>query len=128
MRHSAAPQIYQIVMPDTNVALGRRLARVTMKRCRCNIDVMIRTQVQLPKELYEKARRFSREREMSLAEVVRRSLELFFDRYPAEPKGDKEWVLPVFDGGGILVPLEALKNITADDETFRSMPWLRKYD
>ena len=89
---------------------------------------MIRTQVQIPDELYERAKRFSRERELSLAEVVRRGLELFLDRYPAEPLSEEAWVLPTFDGGGILVPLEELHDISADDETFRSMPWLRKYD
>ena len=83
---------------------------------------MIRTQVQLPNELYEKAKRFSREREMSLAEVVRRGLEQLLDRYPAEPPPKGEWVLPVFDGGGILVPLEDLKDFTYEDETFHSFP------
>jgi hypothetical protein len=89
---------------------------------------MIRTQVQLPNELYDKAKRFSREREMSLAEVVRRGLELLFDRYPAEPLSEEPWVLPTFDGGATLVPLEDLKQFAYDDETFRSMPWLRKYE
>lgn len=82
---------------------------------------MIRTQVQLPDELYEKAKRFSREREMSLAEVVRRGLEQFLDRYPAQTPPEP-WVLPTFDGGGILVPLEKLKDFSYDDETFRSLP------
>jgi hypothetical protein len=89
---------------------------------------MIRTQVQLPNDLYEKAKRFSREREMSLAEVVRRGLEQLLDRYPMEPPSAKEWVLPSVDGGATLVPLEDLKQIAYDDETFRSMPRLRKYD
>lgn len=82
---------------------------------------MIRTQVQIPDELYEKAKRFSREREVSLAEVVRRGLELFLDRYPAPRTPAEPWVLPTFDGGGIQVPLEDLKQFAYDDETFRSL-------
>ena len=82
---------------------------------------MIRTQVQIPDELYEKAKRFSREREVSLAEVVRRGLELFLDRYPAKTALEP-WVLPTFDGGGTLVPLEDLKQFAYDDEALRSLP------
>lgn len=88
---------------------------------------MIRTQVQLPDELYEKAKRFSREREMSLAEVVRRGLEQFLDRYPAQTPADP-WVVPTFDGGGTLVPLEKLKDFSYDDETFRSLPGAKDED
>lgn len=87
---------------------------------------MNRTQIQLPDELYERAKAFSREREMSLAEVVRRSLEAFLDRYPEPGRASKPWVLPTFDGGGTLVPLEKLKDFAYDDETFRSMPAFRE--
>ena len=83
---------------------------------------MFRTQVQIPDALYQKAKRFSREREMSFAEVVRRGLELLLDRYPSEPASAEPWVLPTFDGGGLLVPLEDLKQYAYDDETFRSLP------
>ncbi len=112
-------------LTDCDVANERLtgLRAMTSYLQRCKIDVVIRTQVQLPDELYEKAKRFSREREMSLAEVVRRGLELFLDRYP--PPGtavEPPWVLPTFDGGGILVPLDELHDLSADDETFRSFP------
>lgn len=83
---------------------------------------MIRTQIQLPDELYEKAKRFSREREISLAEVVRRGLEQLLDRYPPPGAAAEPWVLPTFDGGGILVPVEDLHEIAARDETFRAFP------
>ncbi len=43
---------------------------------------MIRTQIQLPEGLYEEAKRVSREREISLAEVVRRGLEYITRVYP----------------------------------------------
>ena len=83
---------------------------------------MVRTQIQLPDELYKKAKRFSREREMSLTEVVRRGLELYLDRFPSELSSAKPWVLPIFDGGGTLVPLEDLKQFAYDEEALRSLP------
>ncbi len=52
---------------------------------------MIRTQVQLPNELYERARRLAEQREISLAEVVRRGLEHLLAIYPVERRS--EWKL-----------------------------------
>jgi len=43
---------------------------------------MIKTQVQLPDELYKEAKRIARERQMSLAEVMRRGLEYMSLVYP----------------------------------------------
>ena len=43
---------------------------------------MIRTQVQLPNELYRDAKRIAEEHEMTLAEVVRRGLEHMVRVYP----------------------------------------------
>ncbi len=43
---------------------------------------MIKTQVQLPDDLYKEAKRVAREREMSLAEVMRRGLEYITRAYP----------------------------------------------
>jgi hypothetical protein len=85
------------------------------------IHGMIRTQVQLPDELYERAKRFSREREMSLAEVVRRGLEQLLDRYPAKAPTTAPWVLPTVDCGETLVPLEDLKALAHEEEAFRSL-------
>jgi hypothetical protein len=39
---------------------------------RCNFYIMIRTQIQISDELYLQAKRLADEREISLAEVVRR--------------------------------------------------------
>lgn len=41
---------------------------------------MTRAQIQLPDELYQRAKAFAAQRELSLAEVTRRGLELFLDR------------------------------------------------
>lgn len=43
---------------------------------------MIKTQVQIPDYLYKEAKRVAREREMSLAEVMRRGLEYMTQVYP----------------------------------------------
>jgi hypothetical protein len=56
---------------------------------------MIKTQVQLPDRLYREAKRVAAEREMSLAEVIRRGLEYITAAYP--PLADVrpgEWTPP----------------------------------
>lgn len=55
---------------------------------------MIRTQIQLPDELYREVKRIAAEREMSLAELVRRGLELVLSRFPAHPEARDAWELP----------------------------------
>lgn len=83
---------------------------------------MIRTQIQLPDELYQRAKSFAAERELSLAEITRRGLELFLDRFPNAPAESVAWQLPKVDGGGLKVPLESLHDMIADDEASRSLP------
>ncbi|MFI5777454.1 antitoxin [Nocardia sp. NPDC051570] len=55
---------------------------------------MIRTQVQLPDELYRDAKRIAEEHEMTLAEVVRRGLEHMVRIYPARDAGTDVWQPP----------------------------------
>lgn len=82
---------------------------------------MTRTQVQLPDELYQRAKRFAAHHEMSLAEMTRRALELLLERYPP-PEAEREpWRLPVVDGGGVKVALEDLHEIAARDEESRGL-------
>ena len=54
---------------------------------------MIRTQVQLPDDLYRDAKRIAREQDMTLAEVVRRGLEHMARIYPARVAPD-DWQPP----------------------------------
>lgn len=54
---------------------------------------MIKTQVQLPDELYHTAKAIAEQREWSLAEVVRRGLEHMAVLYPAR-QSEKGWELP----------------------------------
>jgi len=55
---------------------------------------MIKTQVQLPDELYYKAKAIAEQREWSLAEVVRRGIEHMALAYPVR-ESSKPWVIPV---------------------------------
>ncbi len=82
---------------------------------------MTRTQIQLPDELYQRAKAFAAQRELSLAEVTRRGLELFLDRFPSTEPAPGAWTLPRVDAGGIKVPLETFRDIAADDESKRSL-------
>ena len=54
---------------------------------------MIKTQIQLPDALYREAKRVAEEREMSLAEVMRRGVEYVVRAYPALG-GKRHWTLP----------------------------------
>ena len=54
---------------------------------------MVRTQIRLPDALYEEVRRVAREREMSLAEVVRRGVEYITRAYPPVGSG-RSWTPP----------------------------------
>jgi hypothetical protein len=82
---------------------------------------MTRTQIQLPEALYERAKRFAAEHELSLAEITRRGLELFLQRYPQVPPPRHQWQLPRVRGGGIKLPLEQLHSVMADVESARSL-------
>jgi hypothetical protein len=55
---------------------------------------MIRTQIQLPDALYREVKRVAAEREISLAELVRRGLETILSRFPAQAESRAAWELP----------------------------------
>lgn len=81
---------------------------------------MIRTQIQLPDDLYRRAKRFGAAREMSLAEMTRRGLELLLDRVAPEPQSPSAWRLPEVNGGGLKIEIGKLRDILADDEAARA--------
>jgi hypothetical protein len=70
--------------------------------------------IQLPDELYRRAKQFAAEREMSLAEVAKRGLELLLDHYPSEVT--QRWQLPEVNGGGLKIPLDRLHEIAGIGE------------
>lgn len=66
---------------------------------------MVKTQVQIPDELYREAKRISRECEMSFAEVVRRGLERMAEAYPPGRRAPSDWQVPApRDMGETLLP------------------------
>jgi hypothetical protein len=82
---------------------------------------MTRTQVQLPDALYQRAKRVAAEREVSLAELTRRGLELLLDRLPSQSPPRAAWKLPRVSGGGLKVPLSRLRALGADEEARRGL-------
>ncbi len=85
----------------------------------CKSYIMTRTQIQLPDDLYRRAKAFAAEREVSLAEITRRGLEIFLARFPEPGSTKRNWKLPAVRSGGVKVPLEKLKNLVRDDEESR---------
>lgn len=55
---------------------------------------MVRTQIQLPDDLYRDAKRIAEEQEITLAEVVRRGLEHMTRIYPLRDAGAGGWRPP----------------------------------
>lgn len=82
---------------------------------------MKRTQIQLPDELYARAKRAAAAREMTLAEVVRRALEQWLQRYREDPTPASEWRPPVYDLGGTKIPLEKLRDLLFEEESSRGL-------
>ena len=55
---------------------------------------MIRTQIQLPDDVFAKAKKLCEAREISLAELARRGIEYILSVYAQEPGKPEEWQLP----------------------------------
>ena len=55
---------------------------------------MIRTQIQLPDEVFARAKKVCEAREISLAELARRGIEYILTVYSTPPEGREEWQPP----------------------------------
>ena len=55
---------------------------------------MIRTQIQLPDEVYARAKRVCEAREIPLAELARRGIEYILSVYATDSDTDREWHPP----------------------------------
>ena len=55
---------------------------------------MERTQIQLPDEVYDRARKLCEAREISLAELARRGIEYILSVYNAAPVDGQQWQPP----------------------------------
>ncbi len=66
---------------------------------------MVRMQIQVPDELYAKTRAVADYREWTLAETIRRSLEVFVQMSPRADAPKKQWQLPpAHDFGQCRIP------------------------
>lgn len=81
---------------------------------------MIKTQVELPDELYFKAKAIAEQREWSLAEVVRRGLEYMARAYPVSDT-TRRWELPVLPGSAFAPNFDSLdlKAVAESEELSR---------
>ena len=83
---------------------------------------MTKTQIQLPDDLYREAKRVAREREISLAEVVRRGVEYIVRVYPPMPPEAPEWTPPHPRSlGTFQAPVEDWR-LMANDPADRALP------
>jgi hypothetical protein len=79
---------------------------------------MVKTQIQVPDELYKKAKEIAKAKEWSLAEVFRRGLEYMASTHAENSTGKSHevWTLPVIEGRGYKVKtLEELNSIIDED-------------
>ena len=84
---------------------------------------MIKTQVQIPEELYRKAKRIAKEREWSFAEVMRRGLEYMTSTCPELPEGGQRVLLKKLSKGQVRAGADELdlKTLVADEESLRAL-------
>lgn len=84
---------------------------------------MIKTQVQLPDELYRTAKAIAEQREWSLAEVVRRGIEHMALAYPLRASSER-WELPVLKPENFRPDLDQLdlKALAEGDELREMQP------
>ena len=55
---------------------------------------MVKTEVQIPDDLYHKIKLIAKTREMSFAEVIRRGAEYMTSVYPVDKEISNNWELP----------------------------------
>ena len=83
---------------------------------------MVRTQIQLPDQLYREVQRVARDQEWSIAEVIRRGAESVIRAYPTlKQQASSGWKLPPPIRSRMLVhDPEILRDLVRDDaETIR---------
>ena len=55
---------------------------------------MIKTQIQLPDELYKEVKELARSKELSIAEICRRGLEYMLSIHPVKTDRKEKWEMP----------------------------------
>jgi hypothetical protein len=80
------------------------------------IHIMIRTQIQLPEDLYDQIKRLAERKQWSMAEAIRRGAERLISEYPEEPIQKSGWSLPVLHGSLLVAGYENLREIANERE------------
>jgi hypothetical protein len=78
---------------------------------------MNRTQIQLPDQLYQRAKQWAEVHECSLAELTRRGLESYLDRYSETVSRQDTWQIPVVNLGRPKIAPEDLREYLAGVES-----------
>ncbi|OGQ11969.1 MAG: hypothetical protein A2138_15310 [Deltaproteobacteria bacterium RBG_16_71_12] len=78
---------------------------------------MTRTQIQLPDPLYRRLKELAERHDWSLAEAVRRGVELLIHSYPEAPASASAWKLPgPFDFGEFKAPVSDWRQLANERE------------
>jgi hypothetical protein len=87
---------------------------------------MVKTQIQLPEELYGIAKAIAKQRQWSLAEVIRRGVEYMSIVYPLSPNAS-DWKLPVLKGDAFKSDFDQLDfRAIAEADEVRAMPMVHE--
>jgi len=64
------------------------------------MDVMTRTQIQLPEPLFQRLKKIASARDLSVAELIRRGMEVYVQTCPEVSEARTRWMMPVLRGSG----------------------------
>ena len=99
--------------------------RIDIKPPWVYIAIMVKTQIQLPDRLYREAKRVAEERELSLAEVLRRGVEYITRVYPPlTAEAGVAWELPAAVRTNLRpgITLDSLRDLAAADAEPHLLP------
>ena len=82
---------------------------------------MVTTSIQLPDDLYQRAKQLEAEQAVSLGELAVRGLELLLSRRQSDTPSQETWRLPQVDCGGLKVSLDCLHDISAGETELHVM-------
>lgn len=82
---------------------------------------MRRTQIQLPEPLFGKLRSIAQMRDISVAELIRRGMEIYVMTFPEVKSAPPAWAMPVLRGSGghLMNPASVKTEATAMVERFK---------
>lgn len=61
---------------------------------------MTRTQIQLPEPLFQRLKKIAAQRDWSVAELIRRGMEVYVQTCPEVSESATQWTMPVLRGSG----------------------------